>query len=125
MVMADFSDPAHESCRRVRDSHLADNGALVSTNYVLDETLTLIRFRLGLPAATRWWAQVGASTRIRWEQIGPRRAEVARNWFFDWQDKHFSFTDCTSFVVMKELGLRRAMTTDRRFVQAGFETVPH
>src|SRR5881396_4089497 len=54
----------------------------------------------------------------------PTRAEKARSWFFRWKDKDFSFTDCTSFVVMRELGQRRALTTDHHFAQAGFEMVP-
>lgn len=52
------------------------------------------------------------------------RAEKARRWFFEWNDKDFSFTDCTSFVVMKELRIQRALTTDRHFSQAGFELLP-
>ena len=122
--MADASDPAHEASRRARDSHLRDGGHLVSTDYVVDETLTLIRIRLGLRAAEQWWAQVDASSRVRWERIGAPRARKAREWFFEWRDKGFSFTDCTSFVVMKELELTRALTTDHHFSQAGFETVP-
>jgi predicted nucleic acid-binding protein len=35
-------------------------------------------------------------------------------------DKGWSLTDCISFVVMKELGLREALTGDRHFEQAGF-----
>ena len=122
--MADASDPAHEASRRARDSHLRDGGHLVSTDYVIDETLTLIRIRLGLRAAEQWWAQVDASSRVRWERIGAPRARKAREWFFEWRDKGFSFTDCTSFVVMQELGLTRTLTTDHHFSQAGFETVP-
>lgn len=124
MAMADERDAIHEPSRRVRDAFLRAGGVLVSTDYVMDETLTLIRVRLGLDAAARWWAQVDTSARVRWERIDPLRAEKARSWFFQWRDKDFSFTDCTSFVVMKELRLPRALTTDRHFVQAGFETVP-
>jgi uncharacterized protein len=35
-------------------------------------------------------------------------------------DKGWSLTDCTSFVIMKQKGLRDALTADRHFRQAGF-----
>ena len=124
MAMADTADPAHAASRAARDKWLRAGGILLSTDYIIDETLTLIRLRLGLRAASAWWEQVEGSRRIRWEWIDPMRAEKARSWFFRWTDKDFSFTDCTSFVVMKELHQRRALTTDRHFRQAGFEMVP-
>lgn len=124
MALADANDPQHEASRQVRDDWLREGGILVSTDYVIDETLTLLRMRLGLQAAALWWDQVEASARLHWEWIDPLRAEKARRWFFQWTDKRFSFTDCTSFVVMRELNLSRALTTDKHFLQAGFETVP-
>lgn len=123
MSLADADDPEHGVCRAARDEWLERGGTLVSTDYVLDEMLTLIRFRMGLAAAARWWDQVESSPRIRWEWIDPSRAERARQWFFRWKDKDFSFTDCTSFVVMRELRQRRVLTTDHHFRQAGFEIV--
>ena len=122
--MADSADPMHAAARDARDSWLRNGGVLATTDYVVDETLSLLRARLGLDAAARWWAQVDASSRVQWERIGPERAARARTWFFDRRDKDFSFTDCTSFVVMRELRLRAALTTDRHFLQAGFEVVP-
>ncbi len=38
-------------------------------------------------------------------------------------DKHWSLTDCISFVVMEDEGLREALTGDRHFAQAGFVPV--
>lgn len=38
-------------------------------------------------------------------------------------DKDWPLTDCTSFVVMKDAGLRDALTADRHFEQAGFKAV--
>ncbi len=122
--MADSADPAHSACCAARDEWLRGGGVLVTTDYVMDETLTLIRMRLGLNAASEWWSQVDRSARVHWEWIGPMRAEKARGWFFRWKDKSFSFTDCTSFVVMRELRRKVALTTDHHFTQAGFQTLP-
>ena len=38
-------------------------------------------------------------------------------------DKAWSLTDCTSFVVMQELGITDALTTDQHFTQAGFRAL--
>jgi predicted nucleic acid-binding protein len=103
---------------------LEAGGVFVTTDYVVDETLTLVRMRLGLDAAETWWRQVDGSQRLQWEFISLARADKARGLFFRYRDKDFSFTDCTSFVVMRELRLREALTTDRHFVQAGFSVKP-
>ena len=65
-----------------------------------------------------------ASPRVRWEYISLARADKARAFFFRYRDKEFSFTDCTSFVVMRELKLQEVLTTDHHFSQAGFLTLP-
>jgi predicted nucleic acid-binding protein len=124
LALADAREPLHERARDARDRWLEEGGLLVSTDFVLDETLTVIRARLGLASARRWWEEVDASRRVRWEWIDPPRVRRALAVFFRWKDKPFSFTDCTSFEVMRELGLVRALTPDRHFRHAGFETVP-
>ena len=124
MACADSADPAHEAACRARDEALAAGRVLVSTDYVADETLTLVRMRLGLKAAEAWWGQVEGSSRLRWEGIDPTRAEKSRGAFFRQRDKGFSFTDCTSMIVMQELRLRQALTTDHHFRQMGFQVVP-
>ncbi|MGQ9824349.1 MAG: type II toxin-antitoxin system VapC family toxin [Desulfotomaculales bacterium] len=41
--------------------------------------------------------------------------------FRERKDKDWSLTDCISFVIMKQRGITRALTTDHHFEQAGFE----
>ncbi len=38
-------------------------------------------------------------------------------------DKDWSLTDCISFVVMEEHGIKEALTGDRHFEQAGFRAL--
>lgn len=52
------------------------------------------------------------------------RFEKARHLFFQYRDKDFSFTDCTSFVIMREVRLTHAITTDSHFRQMGFQVLP-
>jgi uncharacterized protein len=124
MACADAADPAHVKATTARDRWLERKGVLVTTDYIIDETLTLIRFRIGLSASEAWWNQVEGSARLQWELVTPERAEKARHLFFRYADKDFSFTDCTSFVVMQQLKLKQALTTDRHFKQIGFQIVP-
>jgi uncharacterized protein len=124
VACADAADRAHTRALVARDRWLAAGRALATTDYVVDETLTLLRLRLGLAAAEAWWRQVDGSSCLRWEYVTPARAEKARSVFFGYCDKHFSFTDCASFVVMRELQLKEALTTDDHFAQAGFQMKP-
>lgn len=124
MACADRADPAHVSSRAARDAALKAGQLLVTSDFVVDETFTLIRFRLGLQAAEAWWHQVDGSARLRWERIEHERFDRARLLFFQYRDKDLSFTDCTSVAVMRELKLSRVITTDHHFRQLGFQVLP-
>jgi len=124
MSCADGADAHHARSSAARDAALEAGQTLITTDFVVDETLTLIRLRLGLVAAERWWQQVDRSPRLRWERVESDRFEKGRLLFFQYRDKDFSFTDCTSFVIMRELRLTHALTTDTHFRQMGFQLLP-
>lgn len=120
MAMADSRDPLHRKSVQCRDQWLEDGAILVTSDYVIDETLTLLRMRIGLGAAKKWWQMVSDSPRCKKEWITPDHLGKAVQWFFQWQDQSFSLTDCTSFIVMRELGIEDALTADNHFSIAGF-----
>jgi uncharacterized protein len=124
MACADRNDPAHLACMAARDATLEAGRVLITTDFVVDETLMLIRFRLGLAAANAWWEQIDGSARLRWERVETDRFERARHLFFQYRDKDLSFTDCTSFAIMRELKLTTVITTDGHFRQMGFDVLP-
>jgi predicted nucleic acid-binding protein len=124
VACADAADEWHPDCVLARDNALEGGTRLVTTDYVVDETLTLLRMRLGLRAAQAWWRQISESRQLRWERVDAGRFERAMSWFAGQKDKAYSFTDCTSFAVMRELRIVKALATDRHFLQAGFEVLP-
>jgi predicted nucleic acid-binding protein len=124
MACADRSDPGHVACTAARDATLEAGRTLITTDFVVVETLTLIRFRLGLAAANAWWQQIDGSGRLRWERVENDRFERARALFFQYRDNDLSFTDCTSVAIMRELKLATVITTDGHFRQVGFDVLP-
>ncbi|MGI8784232.1 MAG: type II toxin-antitoxin system VapC family toxin [Acidobacteriota bacterium] len=97
---------------------------LVTSNFVFDEVITLVRARLGHSTALavgKALLEPGVAELVR---IAVEDEEEAWKLFSRHSDKHYSFTDCTSFALMQRLGLETAITTDRHFRQAGFDTEP-
>lgn len=123
-ALIDRNDPDHERAVTFVRGLLGDGGRLVSTDYVLDESYTLARARSGSRAAFRLMDLIGSTAGLDLEWVGSARFERAGSIFRRYEDQSFSFTDCTSFVVMRELGLTDALTRDRHFRIAGFGMVP-
>ena len=103
----------------------AENRRLVTTNFVIDETITLTLIRAGYRQALSVGEQLwnGQLASIIWVTRDDER--VAWDLFKRYDDKAFSFTDCTSFAVMMRLGLMCVFTFDTDFAQTGqFTQVP-
>lgn len=102
-----------------------DRLRLVLSDYVFDETITTLRFRSGrhevAAAAGRALLDSKAFDRV---SVEPPVFEAAWSLFLDRGDKTWSLTDCTSFVLMENLGIRKALAFDRNFREAGFATFP-
>lgn len=95
---------------------------IVTTNYVIAELVALLNSPLRVPRP-RLFQYVDAIARAPYATIVYVDAEIDTA---AWQllkgrvDKNWSLVDATSFVVMQQLGIREALTSDRHFEQAGF-----
>jgi predicted nucleic acid-binding protein len=93
---------------------------LVTTDYILDEALTLFMAR-GIPhQRKRLLSMVNTSAIVQLVWIGQDYFREAAEWMFKYDDHPFSFTDCTSFACMAKLGIRKVATTDAHFEKVGF-----
>lgn len=122
-ALIDRNDGLHAAARRALDELLRNGRRLVVTDYIIDETVTLARSRGGRIVADRVLDLVDQSRGLRIEWIGPERFHSTREYFRRHADHAYSFTDCSSFVVMRELRLTQALTSDRHFLEAGMETL--
>lgn len=92
----------------------------ITTDYVLDESVALLRARGYGRLLAPLFETMDASSAVRVEWTTPERFHETRTFCLQHADKSWSFTDCLSFVVMRELKLREALTSDIHFEQAGF-----
>ena len=114
-------DPNHQRVKACLD---ASTEVLLTTDYCVDETLTLL--------ATRQRAQVAVKVgralfEARWARIHFLTPdEIHRAWilFQTRASAGWSFTDCTSKVVIDELKVKRAVSVDAHFQQFGILVTP-
>jgi predicted nucleic acid-binding protein len=105
---------------RLQDKLARERRGFLTTDYVVDETVTLLLVRHSDAAAADFLNTIEGSEVIHLEWIGPERFYAAGALFRKHADKQWSFTDCVSFTTMRELRVRDAFTTDHQFKQAGF-----
>ena len=97
---------------------------LVTTDYVLDETITNLMSTVNHPAAEKFAVWVLSQKHIRVVHIDEELWDEALALFQKYDDKDFSFTDCTSFVVMQQQKLRDVFSFDHHFEQMNFRLWP-
>jgi hypothetical protein len=118
-----LSNPADEANARAFGAYEDSAAVLVTTTWVLTEVgdalcdpnhrpkfLSLLKALDGDPEAV----------------IVPATEDLFRSgvaFFRKRPDKAWSLTDCISFTVMQERGIREALTGDHHFTQAGFKAL--
>jgi predicted nucleic acid-binding protein len=103
------------------------SGGWVTTDYVLDETMKRLFSAAPFAKARLFFEGLFEASRqglLDIEHVTPERFIRAWRLRLRYHDKpRISFTDLTSFVVMRELGLREALTADAHFEQVGMGLV--
>lgn len=112
------ADPDHEAVVSLLETF---RGRLVTSSYVFDETVTLCLARLGHQAAALTGQTLLDRDTVDLFRVSAPDEKAAWDLFLARPDKTYSFTDCTSFVLMRRLGIRCAAAVDGHFRQEGFD----
>lgn len=94
---------------------------LITSEYVIDESVTLIRYRVSHKSAVVFGDSLFSSNIIRIIDITDGDRYKAWEMFKKYDDKELSFTDCTSLVLITNLKLRKVFAFDEHFRQLRIE----
>jgi len=92
---------------------------LVTTDYVIDELLTLLKLRESHRVAAAAGEALLQQNVARVERITESDFRAAWEVFRQYRDKGWSFTDCTSKTIMERLGVTHAFAFDTHFEEFG------
>jgi uncharacterized protein len=115
-ALADQTDRLHYQALQYVQS---TDRLLVTSNVVVHETITLLRMRLGYEPALQFGLRLLSETTTPIVRVTSADEERAWAIFRQYPDKRFSFADCTSFAIMKRLGIGTAFAFDEDFRQFG------
>jgi len=109
-------DPDHGAARKFVEFN---RDPLFTTDYIVDELLTLLRMRRQAQRAILWLDEVLAAGGVNLTRITSADFDRATTIYRVYSDKQWSFTDCTSFAVMERLRISTAFAFDDHFRQFG------
>lgn len=120
---ADRREDRHDSCRRAYEIALRA-GTVVTTELVVAELHSLALRRSTPHLALDVTRRLTTAGRIDVQPVGPERLASAIELLAARPGRTYSLADAVSFVVMREVGIVRALTLDSDFAAEGFEIVP-
>jgi len=126
-AIEDKDDIHHEEALAFKDV-IAGRCVLVTTNYVLDETYTLLLLNMGYARTVAFQSvikEMSSAGILLIVHISETLCEETWKIFERFNaDKEWSFTDCSSYVVMKQLDITDAFAFDHHFEQMSFVRKP-
>ena len=112
-------DFMHVRARANFEYFVQNNTRLLTSSYVLLETLTLLQRRVSLEAVWDFNRKILPILDVVWADEGWHGRALQR--LHVERDRNLSLTDCLSFEIMEAREIKTAYTFDRHFTERGFE----
>jgi len=119
------SDVNHRRANRFLPRILdGEFGRMITTDYVIDELVTLTRMRVNHTAAVKLYESIVSSSSIEIVSVTTALRSKAFEIFRNHPDKEYSFTNCVSFALMSSLDVQDVFAFDAHFTHFGFTLHP-
>lgn len=116
-------DSNHKKAVFIFEKLKNSKAALYTSDYVIDETITTILVRGNHKQSIVAGNALFNSEIIRSIYVAPEYLESAWKLYQKYKDKEFSFTDVTSFAIVKDLDVGKVFSFDSDFRQVRIELV--
>ncbi|OGQ83333.1 MAG: hypothetical protein A3F90_07855 [Deltaproteobacteria bacterium RIFCSPLOWO2_12_FULL_60_19] len=120
LALADEDDRYHPAAKSTYADLLRSKARLLTSDFVLSETYTLIRFKVGHHAAVEFMKRLD-QTGIKVLRVSEAIEQTAKAIFVRYDDKDFSFVDCASFALIDHHQLDHAFAFDDHFRRYHFK----
>ena len=121
-ALLDRDDRNHKKAKEKWVEILGRSPVLVTTNYILVETFALLQSRLGLDAPRGFQENIFPILKVEFITAEMHRAATAA--LLSAGRRRLSLVDCVSFEMMRDLGIRTALSFDMHFKEQGFDVIP-
>jgi len=122
LAVLNKDDANHARARVAWGDLLEQRTPLVTSNYVLTETVPILQHRMGLDAVRLFHHDVYPILAVEW--VNGVLHEKSMDVVLAARRRNLSLVDCISFEVMRQRGIRKAFAFDAHFEEQGFDVVP-
>jgi len=117
-AVLDADDAHHKKAKDTWIRLVSGEEHIVCSNYVIVETFALVQNRLGIEAVRVLQEDVLPIITIEWVDESAHKAGVDS--LLTAMRRNLSLVDCTSFHIMRKLGIKRVFAFDPHFKGQGF-----
>jgi predicted nucleic acid-binding protein len=122
LAILNIEDQFHPPAKQSWDEILSSSTALYSSNYIILETTTLLQHRFGIDAIRLFESEIQPVIELVWvDELMHRQALSA---LLAANRRNLSLVDCTSFEIVRRIGLDSVFTFDKHFSEQGFTIMP-
>ena len=118
-AILDRSDKHHKQASTLWPELLNDNVTLITSNYVVSETVELLHNRIGFEAARLWYRDILGVLDVWW--VDAETHQRAYELWLNLGRRRLSLIDCVSFVAMHFHQIEKAFCFKPHFVDHGFD----